>query len=252
MVGRTSAHWIRSWLLPTLGLAVTDFSWNPGHERDQDFYLDVCEIERDGDRWRLTDLYLDIVLRTGRGASVLDVDEFVAAVATGLLDARRAEHALHCSHAAVDGLAAHGHDLDAWLAGHGITLTWPAGPPARAGLVVLLLGTSVDEFTDTSGRATCRCVRRRHRRRTSWSSTSAWASRWSSRPRAAARFGAGWSSPARAARARVRRCAVVGFGAGVGAAVASVVAVVVLVTGARRPAPRRAPRPGPVRAPRRG
>lgn len=133
MVGRTSAHWIRSWLLPTLGLAVTDFSWNPGHERDQDFYLDVCEIERDGDRWRLTDLYLDIVLRTGRSASVLDVDEFVAAVATGLLDARRAEHALHCSHAAVDGLAAHGHDLDAWLAGHGITLTWPAGPPGGTG-----------------------------------------------------------------------------------------------------------------------
>ena len=41
---------------------------NPGHERDQDFYLDVLEIDRydgpDG-RWRLTDLDLDIVLRTG-------------------------------------------------------------------------------------------------------------------------------------------------------------------------------------------
>jgi predicted RNA-binding protein associated with RNAse of E/G family len=131
MVGRRSAHWMRSWLLPGLGLAVTDFSWNPGHERDQDFYLDVCEIERDGDRWRLTDLYLDIVVRTGRGAAVLDVDEFVTAVGAGLLDGRRAEHALHCSHAAVDGLAAHGHDLDAWLAGLDITLTWGPGPAAR-------------------------------------------------------------------------------------------------------------------------
>jgi uncharacterized protein len=128
MVGRPSAHWMRSWLLPSLGLAVTDFSWNPGHERDQDFYLDVCEIEGEGDRWRLTDLYLDIVLRTGRDATVIDVDEFVAAVGGGLLDARRAEHALQCSHAAVDGLAAHGHDLDAWLARLGITLTWGAGP----------------------------------------------------------------------------------------------------------------------------
>ena len=128
MVGRPSAHWMRSWLLPSLGLAVTDFSWNPGHERDQDFYLDVCEIEGEGDRWRLTDLYLDIVLRTGRDATVIDVDEFVAAVGGGLLDARRAEHALQCSHTAVDGLAAHGHDLDAWLAGLGITLTWGAGP----------------------------------------------------------------------------------------------------------------------------
>ena len=127
MVGRASAHWMRSWLLPALGLAVTAFSWNPGHERDQDFYLDVCAIDRDGDRWRLTDLYLDIVLRTGRGAAVIDVD-FVAAVGAGLLDARLAEHALACSHAAVDGLAAHGHDLDAWLAGLGIALTWDAGP----------------------------------------------------------------------------------------------------------------------------
>jgi uncharacterized protein len=130
MVGRASAHWMRSWLLPTLGLAVTVFSWNRGHERDQDFYLDVCEIEQDGDRWRLTDLYLDIVVRTGRGAAVLDVDEFVAAVGTGLLDTPRAEHALHASHAAVDGLAAHGHDLNAWLAALGITLTWSDGPNA--------------------------------------------------------------------------------------------------------------------------
>jgi len=128
MVGRASAHWMRSWLLPALGLAVTDFSWNPGHERDQDLYLDVCEIERDGDRWRMTDLYLDIVLRTAHGATVIDVDEFVAAVGAGLLDARRAEHALACSHAAVDGLAAHGHDLDAWLADLDIVLTWGAGP----------------------------------------------------------------------------------------------------------------------------
>ena len=128
MVGRASAHWMRSWLLPALGLAVTVFSWNPGHERDQDFYLDVCEIDRDGDRWRLTDLYLDIVLRTGRDATVVDLDEFAAAVALGLLDARQAEHALHCSYAAVDGIAAHGHDLDAWLGGRGITLTWEAGP----------------------------------------------------------------------------------------------------------------------------
>jgi uncharacterized protein len=129
MVGRPSAHWIRSWLLPGLGLAVTDFSWNPGHEKDQDYYLDVCDIEPDGDdRWRLTDLYLDIVLRTGRDATVIDVDEFVAAVAGGLVDARRAEHALHCSHAAVSGLAAHGYDLDAWLGGLGIVLTWDGGP----------------------------------------------------------------------------------------------------------------------------
>lgn len=124
MVARPSTRWIQSWLLPELGLCVTDFSWNPGHERDQNFYLDVCTIVRDDDTWRLTDLYLDILVRTGRDAEVIDVDEFVEAVATGLLDPGLAEHAMHRTHATVEGIAAHGHDLDAWLACHGVTLSW--------------------------------------------------------------------------------------------------------------------------------
>lgn len=124
MVDRPTASWIQSWLLPDLGLCVTDWWWKPGHERDQDFYLDVCEIVRGGDRWVLTDHYLDIVVRRGRDAEVIDVDEFVAAVALGLLDPATAEAAMHRTHRAVDGLAAHGHDLDAWLADQDIALTW--------------------------------------------------------------------------------------------------------------------------------
>jgi len=124
MVNRPTAHWMETWLLPEFGLAVTDWWWNPGHARDQDYYLDVCEIVRDGDQWVLTDHYLDIVVRTGSGAEVVDVDEFVAAVAHGLLDPPAAEAALHRSHRAVDGLATHGHDLDAWLGEFGVTLAW--------------------------------------------------------------------------------------------------------------------------------
>ena len=87
MVNRPTADWMQTWLLPELGIAVTDWWWTPGHVRDQDFYLDIGTIERHGDRWTLTDHYLDIVVRTGRDAEVLDVDEFVTAVALGLLDA---------------------------------------------------------------------------------------------------------------------------------------------------------------------
>ena len=76
----------------------------------------------------MTDHYLDIVVRTGQVAEVIDVDEFVAAVALGLLDPLTAEAAMHRTHRAVDGIAAHGHDLDAWLAGFGITLVWRARP----------------------------------------------------------------------------------------------------------------------------
>ena len=35
---------------------------------------------------------------------------------------------MHRTYRAVDGIAAHGHDLDAWLAGFGITLDWRARP----------------------------------------------------------------------------------------------------------------------------
>lgn len=128
IVDRPTAHWIESWLLPDLGLCVTDWWWNPGHARDQDFYLDICTIERVGDRWWLTDHYLDIVVRTGRDVTVIDVNEFVAAVATGLVDPATAEAAMHATHTAVAGIAAHGHDLDAWLAGLGITLSWRPRP----------------------------------------------------------------------------------------------------------------------------
>ncbi len=128
MVARPAAHWMQTWLLPDLGLAVTDWWWNPGHERDQDFYLDVCEIERAEHRWLLTDHYLDIVVQHRRGALVIDVDEFVGAVACGVLDPAAAETAMHRTHRAVDGLAAHGHDLDAWLASLGIALTWRERP----------------------------------------------------------------------------------------------------------------------------
>lgn len=128
MVNRPTASWMQTWLLPELGIAVTDWWWKPGHCRDQDFYLDICDIVRHGDRWTLTDHYLDIVVRTGHGADVIDVDEFVAAVALGLLDPLTAEAAMHRTHRAVDGIAAHGHDLDAWLAGFDITLAWRARP----------------------------------------------------------------------------------------------------------------------------
>lgn len=40
--GRAQFHYLQSWLLPSLGLRATIFHFNPGHERDQDFYLDVA------------------------------------------------------------------------------------------------------------------------------------------------------------------------------------------------------------------
>ena len=118
---------VESWLLPALGIRVTDWWWHPGQERDQDFYIDIVDIERDGPDgsiWRTVDHYLDIVVFTGRVSTVLDLDEYVDAVANGLLDTAAAERALTNSYRVLAGLSAHQHDLASWLSTLGIRLTW--------------------------------------------------------------------------------------------------------------------------------
>jgi predicted RNA-binding protein associated with RNAse of E/G family len=115
-----------SWLLPGLGLRVTDWFFHPGRERDQDFYLDVVRIDVDaaGLVWRTEDHYLDLVVHTGRGVQVVDTDELLEAVTAGLLDTGTARSALDTTYAAVDGLARHGYRLDRWLATAGAWPTW--------------------------------------------------------------------------------------------------------------------------------
>jgi predicted RNA-binding protein associated with RNAse of E/G family len=124
MPGHPSIAYRESWLLPELGIQVTDWHYHPGHELDQDFYVDVALIRPGGHSWQLVDLYLDIVLRTGRGLTVLDTDELLAATAEGFIDARTAKLAIETTHGTVDQIAAHGYDIAAWLATMGVELTW--------------------------------------------------------------------------------------------------------------------------------
>lgn len=122
--GRAQFHYLESWLLPSLGLRITDFWFTPGHERDQDFYLDVVAIDRQADRWQVKDFYLDLVLRSGKDVTVLDSDELLAATTAGLVTVDEASHALETTYATVDALAHHGYDLPRWLSTLDITLTW--------------------------------------------------------------------------------------------------------------------------------
>ncbi|MGI9123219.1 MAG: DUF402 domain-containing protein [Mycobacterium sp.] len=122
--GRPQFHYLESWLLPDLGLRANVFHFNPGHERDQDYYLDIARITAGADRWEAQDHYVDLVVRTGVDTEVTDVDELLEAHDAGLLDGQTAESALRTAFHAVSGLAAHGHDLNAWLSSTGMQLTW--------------------------------------------------------------------------------------------------------------------------------
>jgi uncharacterized protein len=119
-----SIVYLESWLLPSHGLRATDFWMRPGHERDQDFYLDIVDVTVDGQVWRTVDHYLDIVVRLGQGLDVLDVDELTRALVDGQIDQHTAQRALVTAFGTVDALAAHGYDLLGWLAGSGVMLTW--------------------------------------------------------------------------------------------------------------------------------
>ncbi|OBK12577.1 DUF402 domain-containing protein [Mycobacterium asiaticum] len=125
--GRTQFRYLESWLLPSLGLRATVFHFNPGHERDHDYYLDIGEYTPGQTAWRSEDHYLDIEVRTGLGAGLADVDELVAAVRQGLLSPDVAELAVRRAVTAVDGLARNGYDLQAWLGSQGMQLSWRDG-----------------------------------------------------------------------------------------------------------------------------
>ncbi|HTK64607.1 MAG TPA: DUF402 domain-containing protein [Pseudonocardia sp.] len=124
MPGHPKFDWVETWLLPDLGIRVTDWWFSAGNERDQDFYIDIVDVGWDGDVWWTVDHYLDIVVRTGRDSEVIDLDEYVESIATGVMDTAAAERALATSYRTLVGLAAHGHDVSAWLDSLGIRLTW--------------------------------------------------------------------------------------------------------------------------------
>ncbi len=74
--------------------------------------------------WRSEDHYLDLEVRTGRGAELTDIDELFEAVRYGLLTPEVGEQAVRRAVAAVDGLSRHDHDLSRWLAAEGMDITW--------------------------------------------------------------------------------------------------------------------------------
>ena len=127
-----SFHYLESWLLPSLRLRASVFHFTPGNERDQDLYLDIGEFGReDAGTWRSVDHYLDVVVRTGRDAELIDVDELALACATGVLSAEHTQQAIETATALIDGLARNDYDFGRWLGTHGIAISWAATLPVH-------------------------------------------------------------------------------------------------------------------------
>ncbi|OBK76931.1 hypothetical protein A5651_04950 [Mycobacterium sp. 1274761.0] len=67
---------------------------------------------------------VEAMVRTGEAVEVDDVDELLAAVRHGLLSPDVGEEAVRTALSTVEGLSRNGYDLDRWLAGNGLELTW--------------------------------------------------------------------------------------------------------------------------------
>lgn len=122
--GHPNIAYFRSWLLPGPGLKIGRWDAHPGQTLDHDVYIDVVDIEP-GPVWRTVDLYLDVLVRDHEDLRVLDTDEVLAARTAGLIDDAAAQRAFERTFAAVDGIAAAGYDVEAWVArAFKIALTW--------------------------------------------------------------------------------------------------------------------------------
>ncbi|MTE13863.1 DUF402 domain-containing protein [Nocardia aurantiaca] len=118
-------HYVESWLLPEFSLRATVYHLRPGHDRSQTYYLDIGEYGPCEDRkWRAESHYLHVVARPGQTPELVGIDELLAAHAAGHFDTARTHLAIERAAAVVDGIAGCGHDVDRWLAGQGITLSW--------------------------------------------------------------------------------------------------------------------------------
>ena len=63
-----------------------------------DWYIDIVRAARDGSKWTVTDLYMDVGVHEGRAYTLKDVDEVGEALTERILSRQDAAYILHALH----------------------------------------------------------------------------------------------------------------------------------------------------------
>ena len=84
----------------------------------------MASVQTGPDVWTMRDLYLDVSISKEGIPRLLDADEYAEAVLEGHLTLDEQRRALLSAERVINGLFAHGNDLDAWLTSLGIRLDW--------------------------------------------------------------------------------------------------------------------------------
>ena len=115
---------VETHLLPTLDLMVSHFTQRPDTPYPSRFYCDMASVQTGPEVWTMRDLYLDVSISKEGIPRLLDADEYAEAVLEGHLTPDEQRRALASAERVVNGLFAHGNDLDAWLTSLDIRLDW--------------------------------------------------------------------------------------------------------------------------------
>jgi len=87
------------WVYPARGITVSKMIPPADHEPFWcDWYIDIVRAGRDGPRWKVTDLYLDVAVHEGRAYTLKDVDEVGTALIERLISREDCAFILHAMH----------------------------------------------------------------------------------------------------------------------------------------------------------
>ncbi len=112
-----------TWLLPDVGIRLTQFRPRRRHARRESTELTAVHIQRDTRSWTTTDLLLGLEVPDGGSARIIRSEEFAAAVSGGVIRLSEADYALRTVHRTLEEITLH-RDLQQWLAHRGIYDQW--------------------------------------------------------------------------------------------------------------------------------
>lgn len=107
------------WVYPAKSITVSKMIPPEGVEPFWcDWYIDIVRAERSGQRWNVTDLYMDVGVHEGTGFTLKDVDEVGVALTERLISRADAAYILHALHDISHALNDNGYSGVALLGAH--------------------------------------------------------------------------------------------------------------------------------------
>ncbi len=122
-VGHPTYRYWKAHILPAQHLQICQYIPQEG-DYPFEFYVDIAQIERQGNILKVKDLYLDLGIAHNGALTLMDTHELFEAVDAGLIGLDEALLATQTLHNLINRLGQHDNCLDRTLKAQGIVLEW--------------------------------------------------------------------------------------------------------------------------------